>query len=280
MPIVGDCVAEYMKHGENRKFLAFGCNVAHCEELQKQFLAAGIVCELYTYRTPDEARTQMVDEFRKPDSYIRGLISVAALAKGFDVSDVSCIIMARPLKSSLAEHIQILGRGLRQHDGKTECLVLDHAGNMKRFWARMHDFFAAGVSELDDGKIREKAKKPPKEPEPMKCPKCAAMHKPRPSCPACGFVYQRSSQIEHAAGTLTEVGGVKNYSHDQKQAWYSMLLQYARDRGFKDGYAAHKYKEKFGVWPRSVSDVLLEPTPEVMRWIRSRNIAWAKRKAA
>jgi late competence protein required for DNA uptake (superfamily II DNA/RNA helicase) len=129
MPIIGDCVAEYLRHGEGKKFIAFGCNVAHATEMKKQFADAGVICELYTYKEGDEFRTETVDEFRKPDSYIRGLISVSALSKGFDVSDVEVIIMARPLKSSLAEHIQILGRGLRIHDGKESCLILDHAGN-------------------------------------------------------------------------------------------------------------------------------------------------------
>ena len=32
MPIIGDCVAEYLKHGEGKKFICFGVNVAHCAE--------------------------------------------------------------------------------------------------------------------------------------------------------------------------------------------------------------------------------------------------------
>src|SRR5699024_8604742 len=102
MPIVGDCVAEYLKHGQGQKFIAFGCNVAHCEELQRQFMSAGVMTELYTYQTGDAARTEMVKEFRKPDSYIRGLVSVSALAKGFRVPDVAVIITDPPLRKSLA----------------------------------------------------------------------------------------------------------------------------------------------------------------------------------
>ena len=94
MPIVGDCVAEYLKHADGKKFIAFGCSMAHCEAIQAQMMAAGVACELYTYRTGDEARSEMVREFRKSDSRIRGLVSVAALSKGFDVPDVECIIMA------------------------------------------------------------------------------------------------------------------------------------------------------------------------------------------
>lgn len=82
MPIVGDCVKEYLKHGNGKKFIAFACNVAHCIALKDQFLAAGINVDLYTYRQEDEYREDLVTEFRKPNSMVRGLISVAALSKG------------------------------------------------------------------------------------------------------------------------------------------------------------------------------------------------------
>jgi superfamily II DNA or RNA helicase len=281
LPIVGDCVAEYLKHGLNKKFVAFGCNVAHCEELQRQFMAAGVQTELYTYRTDDDARTAMVEEFRKPDSFIRGLISVSALSKGFDVPDVECIIMARPLKSSLAEHIQILGRGLRPHPGKKDCLVLDHAGNTVRFWDAMHEFFEVGAVELDDGKKKEKAKAKKKERESVKCPQCKCVHAAAPSCPECGHVYpKKQSQIMHADGELSEIGAAAAKRED-KQRLYSQLLWLAAERGYSPGWAGHKYKEKFGVWPRGLRDEPEMPSPALLNWVRSRNIAYAKsRKAA
>lgn len=79
LSVVGDCVESYLSHGEGRKFIVFGCNVSHCESLQQQYMAAGIHCALYTYRTGDAERAAMVEEFRKENSYIRGLISVSAL---------------------------------------------------------------------------------------------------------------------------------------------------------------------------------------------------------
>ena len=278
MPIIGDCVAEYLKHGENKKFIAFGVNVAHCEEMQRQFLAAGVQCALYTYRTGDEERTEMVREFRKPDSYLRGLISVAALSKGFDVSDVEVIIMCRPLKSSLAEHIQILGRGLRSHEGKTICTVLDHAGNCVRFWDEMHDFFENGASELDDGKRREKKKAEKKEREPVKCPKCKAVHAPAPICPSCGFVYPAYSNVIHEAGELKALAGGAAAPKDVKQDVYAQLRYVARERNYQSGWVSWKFKEKFKVWPRGLADIEKPPTPELMNWIRSRQIAYAKAK--
>lgn len=281
LPIVGDCVQEYLRYGRDRKFIAFGATIAHCEELQRQFLAAGIQCGLYTAHTPDEERRATVEEFRSPDSYIRGLISVAALAKGFDVEDVGVIIMARPLRKSLAEHLQIFGRGLRWDPNNPEkvCTVLDHAGNTLRFWDEMNAFFDDGATELDDGKPRKKKAAEKKAAEPRKCPACTHIHPARPACPCCGFEYPRR-QIHHEDGELKALGEGAGAAKDVREAVYRQLLWIARDRAYKDGWAAHKYKERFGVWPRGVEGEPEVPSMELRRWVRSRQIAFAKAKKA
>lgn len=125
LEVVGDVVQEYLTHGENRKFICSAVDTAHVEELARQFVAAGINVATYTYRDSEEDRADVTREFRKPSSTIRGLITVTAASRGFDVPDVSCVIMARPLRKSLAEHIQLFGRGLRisPETGKTDCLA-------------------------------------------------------------------------------------------------------------------------------------------------------------
>ena len=282
LPIVGDCVREYLKHANDRKFIAFGADIAHCEEIQRQFLAAGVQVALYTSRTPDTERRDILDEYRKRDSTIRGLASVAALSKGFDVEDVDCIIMARPLRSSLAEHIQILGRGLRSDPGNPgkECIVLDHAGNCVRFWERMNDFFTEGPGELDDGKKKpKKAAANGKEPSVRKCPSCAHVHSPAPNCPLCGFEYPRKKRA-HRAGELVELGPGARAPREVKQSVFSQLLWIQRDRGYKNGWVSHKYRERFGVWPQGLREEPEPPSYELTQWVRSRAIAWAKRKTA
>lgn len=278
MPIVGDCVAEYLKHGESRKFIAFGANVAHCEEIQRQFMAAGVLVELYTYRTGDEARAEMVTEFRKPDSTIRGLVSVAALSKGFDVSDVACIIMARPLKSSLAEHIQILGRGLRKHPGKSDCLVLDHSGNCVRFWDAMQDFFETGAVELDDGTRKPKAPERPKEKKSAKCPECHCVHDAAPSCPACGYAYpRRPSNIEHVKGTLKELVASGDRAATTRNLWPE-IVGLTHELGKTRGWALAQFRNITGTWPiwefeRTRPE---KPSVAVRNKIKAMRIAWVK----
>lgn len=281
MPIVGDIVTEYLAHAAGKKFIAFGASVAHCEEIHRQMTAAGVKCGLYTYQTGDTERSEMVKEFSKRDSYLDGLISVAALAKGFDNPGVEVVIMARPLRSSLTEHVQILGRGLRRDPNNPEkvCIVLDHAGNMRRFWSRMHDFFEHGASGLDMGHRAEKKKPEAREVEPLKCPKCSHLHDPRPVCPMCGHEYPRRSGIEHVAGKLSPLTGLPDGSGEDRQSVYSQLLAIGRARGYKPGWAGRQFKHRFGTYPHGLDEVEMEPTPAVERWVRSRLIAFAKMRA-
>lgn len=125
MEIVGDVVTEWVKYAENRKTIVFGSTIAHCAELCKQFNEVGVMAQLFTSETTEDERKQILAEYRKPDTTLRVLISVEALAKGFDVPDVSCVVDCRPLRKSLSTAIQMWGRGLRssQATGKKDCLA-------------------------------------------------------------------------------------------------------------------------------------------------------------
>lgn len=279
MPIVGDCVAEYLKHGNDMKAIAFGCTVAHCEELQRQFLAAGVQAGLYTYQTPEDERTRLLAEFRKPDSSVRVLISVAALARGFDVPDVGVVILARPLRKSLAEHIQMLGRGLRRDPDNPakSCVVLDHSGNCVRFWEPMSDFFENGIEALDDGAPKKKAKPARDEKQARKCPKCAHVHDPQPTCPHCGHEYPRKV-LRHEAGELREIGSAAD-SALVRQRFYAELLWVSRVKGYRDGFAAQCYRNRYGTWPNKMHPEPIEASNATLKYVQTRMIAfWQAKK--
>lgn len=285
LEVVGDVVAEYLKHGELRKFICSAVDTTHVEELARQFQAAGINVATYTYKDNEEDRADVTAEFRKPDSLIRGLITVTAASRGFDIPDVSCVIMARPLRKSLAEHIQLLGRGLRIAEGKTDCLVLDHSGNMVRFWPDCEDFFDNGLAELDDGKPKEKKKAEKKpEAEPIKCPNCRHVHKPMPFCPACGHEYPKKQTVQHVPGTLKELiaGG---HHRELSRDLFPQVAGYVMAR--REGEAARKmaqaiFKDMTGEFARvRWEDVQpIEPSREVVNRIRSAQIRFKHSRAA
>jgi len=290
LQIVGDVVAEYKAHGQQRKFICSAVDVAHVRELELQFQAAGIHACAYTYQENGQARAEVVQEFRKSDSSIRGLITVTAASRGFDVPDVSCIIMARPLRKSLAEHIQLFGRGLRMAEGKKDCLVLDHSGNCERFFAQCEAFFECGMDALHEGKKGQGLKQAfSNKAEPARCPHCRAVHKKAKVCPHCGHEYRAKAQIEHVPGTLKEL--LKTYGEGCRlgnaaarrvvtDALWPQIVGYTLQQ--RQGEAARKmalaiYREITSAWPaaRFEDTEAVEPTREVLGKIRSNQIRWA-----
>ena len=106
-------------------------------------------------------------------------------------------------------------------------------------------------------------------------------------CPHCGFLpAKKPAEFKTAEGELGLVdrnrkAQATTYDPVTRRAWHAMLIYIAQERGYKSGWAAHKYKEKFNEWPsRFTVPQPIEPTPEVRSWVRSRNIAYAKSRAA
>lgn len=287
--ITGDVVSEWVKKthevfGGPRKTIVFAAGVAHGVDLSNKFMQAGYNFVSLSYRDDDEVKRQIIKEFEKPDSSIHGLIATDILTKGFDVSDVMIGVSARPFSKSFSSHVQQMGRVMRAHPGKEFALWLDHSGNYLRFRDQWDELYVNGVDNLPDGGS-EKAKKEPTEfeKEKAKCPKCGSLWPGKTDiCLHCGHVRQRRNDVMETPGELSELSGAKveKYDSQTKERWFHELLGYGKQHGFKDGWAFHKYIEKFGVQP-AWKKLTATPTLEVLNWIKSRNIAYRHaRKAA
>jgi superfamily II DNA or RNA helicase len=266
MDIVGDVVSEWIKYGENRKTIVFGSTIAHCEEICRQFNEFGVLAAVFTSKTPDGERVALLNEYRKQDSAIRVLISVEALAKGFDVPDVSCVVDCRPLRKSLSTAIQMWGRGLRSSPatGKVDCLLLDHSGNIIRFLDDYTDIYFNGLDSLDTGeKLDKQIRRDDEEKEIVACPSCG--YKPfGKRCMACGFEAKTQSLVETQPGEMVEVMiGKKKLADDKRHLW-EQLCSYAREHSAPEkqqGRAWNLYKSITGSEPPR--DWKLAGTPEV-----------------
>ena len=86
--------------------------------------------------------------------------------------------------------------------------------------------------------------------------------------------------MEVAAGELVKFDRKKPIRKETGQHIYSQLLGYARNKGYQPGWAFHKYREFTGREPRGLNQVAATPTPEILGWIRSRQIAFSKRREA
>jgi superfamily II DNA or RNA helicase len=284
MKITGDIVDEWIKKtheifGMPKKTIVFCPGVAHGADLVDQFAARGYNFVSISYKDDSDFKREVIEDFSKPDTQIHGLIATDILTRGFDVPDVMIGVSARPFSKSLSSHIQQLGRVMRPHPDKEFALWLDHSGNFLRFRDDWDEVFEDGVKELE-GKA-EKAKKEPTEREKTdsKCPKCGYLWPARTdTCPACGFVRKKRNEVDHIAGEMVELAANTKSQKEDKQVFYSELLYIARMRNYNEHWASHKYKEKFGVWPRGLMPISQEPTEKTMNWIKSKNIAFAKRQ--
>ena len=252
MEIIGDVVQEWVKHANGLKTIVFGATISHCEEIAKQFNEAGIMAAVFTSKTPDGERKQLLDEYQKSDSALRVLISVEALAKGFDCKSVEAICDCRPLRKSLSTAIQMWGRGLRSSPdtGKKECRLLDFSGNIIRFAADYSDIYYNGLDALDSGEKLDKAirRDDEEEREGKACPSCGFTPFAK-RCVSCGFEYPKSDLTVHEAGEMTEIMiGKTKYADDAKHL-YEQACTMARGEGNPStakGRAAHLYKSVTG----------------------------------
>ena len=205
------------------------------------------------------------------------MIATDILTRGFDVPDVMIGISARPFSKSLSSHIQQMGRVMRPHPDKEFALWLDHSGNYIRFRAEWESVYHDGVKELDENMV-EKAKREPsdKVKEEAKCPSCQALWEHGANeCHSCGYV-RKKQQFASVAGEMLELGMSSRIPIADRQAFYSELLYIAYNKKYNMHWAGHKYREKFGVWPKGLEEVARTPSITTMNWIKSRNIAYSR----
>jgi len=67
-------------------------------------------------------REQTVEDYKNGN--LRVLCNVNLFTEGFDAPETDCVILLRPTQSR-ALWCQMIGRGLRKAEGKTDCLILD-----------------------------------------------------------------------------------------------------------------------------------------------------------
>lgn len=282
--LVGDIVKNWLENGQDRPTICFCVDVAHANYVTMEFARAGVTVEVMTASTPHEERQLVIRRFEQGITKI--IVNVGVLVAGFD-SDVRCIIFARPTKSEI-RWIQTLGRGLRAAPGKDHCLIFDHSGTVNKLGYPddiEYDYLPSSSDGMEEAPQRvvkaDEAEKLPKE--------CSQCHFVKPAgiyiCPKCGFKPLAGEDVEtDKSRGLTKVSKAEvKYTTEQKQSWWSQILFYQRTRAAQgrpvsDGWCAHTYKQKFGVWPRGLHHTPQQTTPEVSNFIKSKLIAFAKRK--
>ncbi|GGW75556.1 DEAD/DEAH box helicase [Alteromonas halophila] len=129
--LVENIVTDWLsKTSANMPTVFYASSVAQGEIFEQLLAEQGFHYPLITARTPKQDRKQILNDFDA--GLLDGIVNVATLTTGWDAPRLACIVVARPTLSA-ALFMQIVGRGLRLHKGKTETLLLDYGQNLSRF---------------------------------------------------------------------------------------------------------------------------------------------------
>lgn len=275
--LIANIVETWQKLAKGRQTICFATNVAHSQHIVHRFTEAGVAAVHIDAYTDSADRRRAIQGFK--DGTVTLLSSVGVLTTGFDAPNAEVAILARPTKS-LSLHLQMIGRILRYFPSKDRGLVLDHAGNYERLgWHTdpTPDFLDDGTHTISEADAQAREEKLP-----TPCPQCHAM-KPAGmyACPSCGFVYKKPNTVKEVDGELKQLKkNNRTATPEQKRDFMGGLKWIAAEKGYREGWVSHKYKEKFGVWPNAYKDAMpVQPNADVLGWIKHCNIKRAKTRA-
>lgn len=173
-----------VKHDRRKSVIVFCCNVAHATHVREAIEdRVGSPVGLITGETKPIIRDSIVDSFKR--GALQYVVNVNVLTEGFDAKSVDCVALMRSTLSP-GLYYQMVGRGLRIHPAKNDCLVLDFGDNIKRHGC------------IDDITVKPGGSGKGGEAPVKTCPECQTIVAANVrECPDCGTAFEIDSSLKH-----------------------------------------------------------------------------------
>ena len=141
-------VESYIKYASDRKAtIVFASGIAHARDICQKFKDNNIVCEYIDSTIEDKQRELVINNFKS--GKIPVIVNVGILTLGFDYPPCDCILLCRPMKSKIL-YTQIIGRGLRTSEGKSNCLIIDVVDIVRKHdLTTMTDIFGVEIKDQE-----------------------------------------------------------------------------------------------------------------------------------
>ena len=280
-------------------FIGFCKTIASCVAMTEHFTKRGANVAFVHSKMSD---TDVLNTMRAfDDGMYDGLWSVDKLTIGYNNPKIGNMIDCSPrapskfdpnIPNSANNYVQAPSRILRSHPGKDLATVHDHVLNYATYGP--YELIELLFPVLDDGKKKERklTLEEKRERVRVECGTCGTMFKGK-TCHLCGDEPVKPTQwvdgakLDFINGEMVELrGGGKEppakkpkATKAEKSRTYGMLLNYARGKGYKDGWASNQYRVKYKVWPSGLNANANTPPDEgLLSWILSQQIRYAKRK--
>ena len=159
---------------KGRTATVFFCvSVLHAEKMTQYLKQYNISAAVITGETPSKERSQTLADFES--GKIHALCNVGVLTEGWDAPRTDCIALLRPTQS-IGLYVQMCGRGMRIHEDKSNCLLLDYGENVARHGC---------LDEVSPGQANEGRY------HPKICSACNVINSPSAKeCAECGQVFE------------------------------------------------------------------------------------------
>jgi DNA repair protein RadD len=173
---------------ERNSVLIFAASVDHAQRIKETIERfTKQECGLVTGETLSTEREKILRRFKgetfqkdllgSESKPLKFLVNVNVLTTGFDAPNIDCVVLLRPTASA-GLYVQMVGRGFRLHETKTDCLVLDYGGNIMRH------------GPVDAIHVKDKNDKGSGTAPQKECPECQSIvNAAAKTCSDCGYEF-------------------------------------------------------------------------------------------
>lgn len=230
-PLITGCAVDHYKRlCPSARAVVFAVNVAHSKSVAEQFTNSGFRAAHIDGGISNAERDRILSDFRQ--GIIRILCNCDLFGEGLDIPGIEAAILLRPTQST-GLYLQQVGRALRPAPGKSEAIILDHAGNASRHGLpceeREWSLFGTKKGAARDGI-----------PGPRICTSCFAANKPGTTvCQWCGArVLPTEREIKQQEGELVEIckflAKKRKRTEVGRARTLADLVRLGKERGYKN----------------------------------------------
>lgn len=233
--LAGDLVRDWKQFAEGRPTVGFFPRRSHAQDAREQLEAAGLRVEYVDGETGDDERRRIFWALNNHN--IDYLCNVQVVERGTDIPRIGCVQLCVAV-GSVVRYRQMIGRGSRCHTEKTDCLVLDHGGNVQR-----HGFFEddpVWTLDITTKPAGDVAARPT-----IECPKCQAIYRGG-KCRNCG--YEPTSRERHAQGLEFDGRELKEVTREEKKPSTKTPEELMISALYRAGRSGRTWKQCVGIF--------------------------------
>ncbi|KAK4145856.1 P-loop containing nucleoside triphosphate hydrolase protein [Dichotomopilus funicola] len=135
----------FAKAANRKSTLVFCVDLNHLTSLTQRFRHYGVDARFVTGDTPTRERAERLDAFKNGEYPV--LVNCGVFTEGTDIPNIDCVLLARPTRSRNLL-IQMIGRGMRLHNNKKDCHVIDMVAGLEAGIVSTPTLFGLDPDEL------------------------------------------------------------------------------------------------------------------------------------